>query len=399
MKKFLLAFFLLTCMSGMYIQAQRPPIDAVLVLDVSNSMRQSDPNRLAQEAMALFIYMLGTTGDRVGVVAYAGEVVDTHPMKAIYGEEEQRALLAFINGLGHAGWTDHTLGLDKAMDFLAGGESSQRRVPIIVLLTDGNTELAPRSLRTYADTQEDLTRILAQATYGEIPIYTIGLNHNGRLNHAYIENIAETTGARAFITESAENLPYIVGDILGAFLTYVAVIKEEVYPEPDAIPPVPADYAAPDFVEPYSPALYSPAPAPQRPRLLLYALLAGGMIFIALIIFLVIRKPGRVFTGGLILETANHQPRHCNLIPYGKHTTLRALIGGSPHLAKIALSPSPTAPSHRPQLLLKCKHPHITFRKDFHEYNAKKGLKLSPGTEVVIQLPENVPAIRVKYVA
>ncbi len=44
--------------------ASSPQIDAVLVLDVSHSMSNSDPGSIGNEAMKLFIDMLSAKGDR-----------------------------------------------------------------------------------------------------------------------------------------------------------------------------------------------------------------------------------------------------------------------------------------------------------------------------------------------
>lgn len=49
-------------------------IDAVLVIDVSNSMKTSDSNKVGNEAMKMFIDMLSAQGDKVGIIAYTDKV-------------------------------------------------------------------------------------------------------------------------------------------------------------------------------------------------------------------------------------------------------------------------------------------------------------------------------------
>jgi Mg-chelatase subunit ChlD len=483
LKKALLVFLLMMCLSYIQVQAERPPIDAVLVLDVSNSMRQSDPNRLAQEAMGLFINRLGLSGDRIGVVAYAGEVVGYFPMATLDNAETQAELLTFINATVHAGWTDHSLGLEKALQ-LFQQDFSGERTPIILLLTDGNTEISPNAARTLADAQADLEKILDTAVHINLPIYTIGLNHNGMLNRAYIEKIAQSTGARSFETMNAEGLPDIVNEILANYLSLTTAEEHRLLADGEiqwtAIE-IPNAYISEAHImvfsalplsevtlrnphgyavawnenvvfsqswtysliiltdpmagvwtlgtqgiageairltlfyregEPPPPILIEinkmrPVQAPTSVKIFFpdeasytwtIILIGGIAMIIFMFILLLARKRSRVFTGRLILET-NGQPQLYNLIPYGKRTTFHALLGGSTKLAKIILTPSPTAPSHKPQLLLTCKYPSFTFRKDFHEYDAKKGLNISPGSEVTIQLPDDSPNIHMKYVA
>ena len=59
--------------------SQGSKIDAVLVMDASNSMKNSDPERISSEAMKMFIDMLATTGDKVGVVSYRSDSAGESP--------------------------------------------------------------------------------------------------------------------------------------------------------------------------------------------------------------------------------------------------------------------------------------------------------------------------------
>jgi Mg-chelatase subunit ChlD len=74
MKKF---FFFILILQFTYLTTYAEellPIDAVLVLDVSRSMATADPDRISRDAMHLFIEKLSEERDRVGIVAYAGNV-------------------------------------------------------------------------------------------------------------------------------------------------------------------------------------------------------------------------------------------------------------------------------------------------------------------------------------
>ncbi|MCL2499486.1 MAG: VWA domain-containing protein [Defluviitaleaceae bacterium] len=403
MRKVIIVLLLFVCFTKTHVSAERAPIDAVLVLDVSFSMRHTDPGRLAQEAMGLFIDALGTySGDRVGVVAYAGEVVDYIPLTAIYGLEDADIIRGFINGLGHAGWTDHSLGLDKALHILIEGNNANP-IPFIILLTDGNMEISPASLRTYADAYADLERVVAYAAYKNVLIHTVGLNHNGTLNRAYIDSIASATGGRSYETTTAEALNDIINDILAILLSpqpeqsYMIFIDDELR-QPEAVTAISASYGDHSIPPAYHPT-EPPDSAPHQTRLRATIILGGSAVSKLIFLLLFIRRRSRVFTGKIILESSDRKPRHHNLIAYGKRTTLRALHGGGAQLDKVILTPSPYTPSHKPQLLLTCKHPLFTFRKDYMETDAKKGLTLSPGMEVTILLPENDTDIRLRYVA
>ena len=190
-----------------------PPVDAVLILDVSHSMRHADPNRLAQEAMNLFIDMLGPYGGTVGVVSYAGHVVESLPLTAIGGQAGKDYIKNFINRQYYASWTDHSLGLVEAMRLMREGHNPEHR-PIIILLTDGNKNLNPWGARTPEDAEYDLAQVLSEAAERSFPIHTIGLNYDGTLDQDYIDYIAAATGALSFETSSADNLLDIISAII-----------------------------------------------------------------------------------------------------------------------------------------------------------------------------------------
>lgn len=62
-----------------------------------------------------------------------------------------------------------------------------RNSPLIVVFTDGNNAIGGVANRTPADIDKDLAAIISQAQSEGYPIYTIGLNDNGKLNEAYLE--------------------------------------------------------------------------------------------------------------------------------------------------------------------------------------------------------------------
>ena len=485
----------------MRVQADRPLLDAVLVIDVSNSMRGSDPNRLAQEAMKLFIDMLGTNNDRVGIVAYAGEVKAYLPLTLLDSPAAQATLRDFIDNLYYAGWTDHSTGITKAIQLLFDTENEANNTPLLLLLTDGNTVISPNSPRTYAQAREKLQAKVYYAANTLLPIYTIGLNHDGTLNRFYIEHIAAATNARAFETTGPEALPGIITEILTQRLLLTPADEHQLTADGEkqwvtvSVPPgyvqeahilvfsmlplaeitlinpygeetqwnervslsqssaysliiltepTPGDWrlgkrgidgdnvwvrvflSEAIQAEPVIPTLAPPpedippedTPSedatfenitneifyPEEETAALFpwpglAIIAAALF--ALSIFLRLRKKNRVFTGRLTIEANHHTPQHINLIQYGKRTTLNTLLNthALPQLSNIILTPAPTTPAHRPQLLLTCKNPHLTFRKDFTEIGAKKGLIINPGEKLYIHLPEPASVIKLDYAA
>ena len=375
------------------------PIDAVLVLDVSRSMITADPDRIANEAMNMFIDMLEAGRDKVGIVAYAGHVTYSRGLTLLC-EEETPHLQNSIKNLEYASWTDHPLGLLEAIRILEETYDFEDRQQMIIFLTDGNLNVNPWGARTTAEAEYDKALAISQAQERGIPIYSIGLNFDGQLDRRYTEVIAYETGGLAFETSNAEDLPDIINAIFAVMMTKIQYVEEPPPPEDE-----PTEEPEPEpilIVEepPYIP--YEPFEESRRTWPFAIAILMA----IALIIFAIFRKPKRVFTGRLAIEIIEKNNQHAqpvqykNLIEYGSRTTLRRLIGNEIDAVfdKVEIIPSQTAPSYLPQLLVTCKNPRISFSKNFMEQNAAKGIAITPSTEITVAPDTGEIEIRLRYI-
>jgi len=386
------------------------PIDAVLVLDVSRSMRTADPGRISRDAMNLFIEKLDEGRDRIGVVAYAGQVERSRAMTTIRGQEDRESFRYFINELDYASWTDHGLGLMEAVRIMYDSHEEGRQ-PVIILLTDGNLNVNPSSPRSNAIAQIDVELAIAIAQEQGYPIYTIGLNFDGNLDIDYIRNIADATGGLTFETANAEDLPDIISAIFAAMvpLPPPELVEEEIIIEAPSPAPI-IEATPPPEIFPQAPESPPPIEKPlpyyyeQNGRLWVYAGSGLGLLMLAILIWRTNQSPGRVFTGRLALEvidsnTRTAEPtRYRNLIEYGKRTTLHRLIGSETNhaLDSVKLLPCPNAPSHLPKLQFKCKNPRIKFTKDFMAQDASKGVSISVGSEITAEF-DNMQ-VRLRYI-
>lgn len=373
------------------------PIDAVLVLDVSRSMRTADPERVSRDAMNLFIEMLSEERDRVGVVAYAGRVERSVGLLEINSPDDREYLRRFINGLEYASWTDHGVGLVEGVRILTERETeSDDRQGIIIFLTDGNMNVNPWGERTNYDAREDVYAAVAAASAERIPIHAIGLNFDGNLDMRYVETVARETGGLAFETTDAADIYAIIRAFFNEMIAPPeAEIEEE--PEPDEIIFYEAEPEPEPEPESPPPPQEEPPEEPAQNRALGAAITAGSVIFIGGAAFFLAKKPKRVFTGRLQIETARKSDAQ-NLIEYGSRVSLGPLLGSeSRELHAVIFTPSPTAPSHLPQLHIKCRNPHVKFTKDFLPQDISRGIALTIGTEAAIET--ETEEIRIKYLA
>jgi len=376
------------------------PIDAVLVLDVSNSMRTADPNRISRDAMNMFIDMLEDDRDRVGLVSYAGLVEYSRPLVVINGTEDRVSLTNSIYNMYYASWTDHGIGLLEAVHIMVDDFEYDRQ-QVIIFFTDGNLNVNPWGERTAQNAKDDIALALETAQQYGFPVYTIGLNFDGALDRASIDEMADATGGIAFETANAEDLPQIMAAIFAMMQPSILLVAEE---DLQAITEIEKTLVAEEI--PVQPEIYEPEiftyeeilneDYPPNRIWLFFAIIgiAAGMIA-----YVKIRNPKRVFTGKMLLEVGNghtHKPLLTrNLIEYGRRTTLQRLIGEEVDsaLAMVTIIPHPQAPSHLPQLLIKCKHPQVKFFKDFIAQDTAIGLSL--GAEVMVSF-EGIQ-VRLRY--
>ncbi|WP_416339265.1 vWA domain-containing protein [Paenibacillus macerans] len=219
----LLASFAGVAMAGAAAAAQgaaaqqTSSIDAVLVVDISNSMNTSDTNKVGNEAMKMFIDMLSARGDKVGIVAYTDKVQREKALLKIQSPEDKQDLKNFIDGLDRGPYTDIAVGVREAVKVLQNGAEPGHE-PMIVLLADGNNDFNKNSGRTQSESDRELGEAVDQAKAAGIPIYTIGLNADGKLNKAPLEDLADQTGAKSFSTSSADDLPQILSEIFASHL-------------------------------------------------------------------------------------------------------------------------------------------------------------------------------------
>lgn len=141
MMLFTLAFGLLPLLGKMpAAQAAQAAskIDAMLVIDVSNSMDTSDKDKIGNEAMKMFVDMLSSSGDKVGIVAYTDKIEREKALLEIRSQADKEDLKQFIDQLSRGPYTDIAVGMKEAVKVLQQGADPAHE-PMIVLLATATT--------------------------------------------------------------------------------------------------------------------------------------------------------------------------------------------------------------------------------------------------------------------
>ncbi|MEJ8545180.1 VWA domain-containing protein [Brevibacillus borstelensis] len=195
-----------------FAQAGTDKMDAVLVVDVSNSMSESDKNGVSLEAMKMFVDMTSAQGNKIGVVAYTDKIEREKALVNVNSGQDKKDIKSFIDSLQKGAYTDIAVGVGEAVKILEDGHDPAHS-PIIVLLADGNNYLNAASSRTQQKSDQELDAAVKTAKDKGYPIYTIGLNADGKLNRTPLQQISAETGGAFFETSTADNLPQILSEI------------------------------------------------------------------------------------------------------------------------------------------------------------------------------------------
>lgn len=195
-------------------------VDIVLAMDISGSMLAQDfkPDRLEASKAIAAEFIADREGDRISVVAFAGEAFTQCPLTSDRGAV-QTSLSRLRSGVIDDG-TAIGNGLATAINRL---RESSAKSKVVVLVTDGVNNSGQISPRMAADIARDL----------EVKVYTIGVGRRGQapmpamdpygnvmmvmadveIDEDVLREIARVTGGKYFRAENSEALTKIYEEI------------------------------------------------------------------------------------------------------------------------------------------------------------------------------------------
>lgn len=179
----------------------------VLVIDVSGSMSYTDPQRLRETAAGMFIDLLGDE-DYLGVVIFDDRAELVVPLGPVGSPADKEAIMGKLSPqLDPRGDTDFIAGLQLAYEQFASTDIGDK-VPVVLLLTDGEPDPFPGALKDEAFMDEYMESLWEQVGLlaGEgILVYTVGFS--GEIDADVIKRIAtETLGKYYMLPEPADLL-------------------------------------------------------------------------------------------------------------------------------------------------------------------------------------------------
>jgi len=190
-------------------KAERPPMNVVLLVDVSGSMGPADRLPLLKQGFRLFAESLRPQ-DRVAIVTYAsGTAVALEPTT---GQDKQK-ILGAIDALGAGGSTAGSEGLQRAYA-LAERHFDKAAVNRVILATDGDFNVGIRDPR-------DLERFVADKRKSGVYLSILGVGA-GNLNDALIQRLAQSGNGNAAYIDSLLEARKALGEELGSTMFPIA---------------------------------------------------------------------------------------------------------------------------------------------------------------------------------
>jgi Ca-activated chloride channel family protein len=203
--------------------AQRPPINTVLLIDISGSMGSLDRLPLLQQGFRLFAEQL-RDNDRVSIVTYAtGTAVLLEPTAG----NQKHKILEAIASLGAGGGTAGGEGLERAYA-MAQKNFDPQSVNRVILATDGDFNLG-------ISDPTQLEAFIAAKRKSGVYLSILGVGADN-LNDRLIQRLAQAgNGNASFIDTLPEARKALSGDLGSNMFPIANDVKVQVEFNPDVV--------------------------------------------------------------------------------------------------------------------------------------------------------------------
>lgn len=190
-------------------------IDIVFALDISGSMKKTDENRTAIEAIKMMIDICDEN-DRIGLVAYNDTIAYSFELTNLKDQEQSSRLKNMVDSIEYRGETDIGLGIKRAVGMLGTREDDREK--LVILLSDGKTDLEQSTTgRTLEESAADLSQAVEQAESQNIAVHTIGFANEYLEDTDYLAIISANTQGTTHIAASPLQLNQIINQIIYSY--------------------------------------------------------------------------------------------------------------------------------------------------------------------------------------
>lgn len=179
----------------------KEPVDAVIIMDSSGSMKKTDPNNLRKPAAKLFISLLGIE-DRVSVMSFSDNAYPiTYLLPLDDDKNLERSLQATDKVSSKGVYTNIHAAINRAHDILIQDQSGHQQM--IILLSDGQMDVGndEKSFTLTMQLQDDLIPKLNAAN---IKVYSIAFTEAS--DQALLTSLADNSGGFCKVAQNDSEL-------------------------------------------------------------------------------------------------------------------------------------------------------------------------------------------------
>jgi hypothetical protein len=181
-----------------------PKPDVRLLIDISGSMRDSDPDNLRAPALDLIVRLL-PEGSKAGVWIF-GEDVEELIAHRLVDDDWRRWAQSEVSAITNAGLRTNIPEALAAATYDFEQMNPSYRTSII-LLTDGKVDVAESPMVNAAAARKVLTEVAPELGATGVPVHTIALSDEA--DWTFLRTLAQNTGGIAEKAETPEQLTKI----------------------------------------------------------------------------------------------------------------------------------------------------------------------------------------------
>lgn len=198
-------------------QARIEPIsntDIRVLIDISGSMKQTDPNNLRAPALKILTGLI-PTGVQAGVWQFAEDI---QPLVA-YGRVDTEWANQAYQAADRIGATGYYTDIGAALQVVAADFStlSSAANVHVILLTDGMVDIADDAVANLRARRQLLQQVTTQYVQAGVRVHAIGLSHQADLET--LDTLARLTDGLYTVAENAAMLPDIFLAALDSSIT------------------------------------------------------------------------------------------------------------------------------------------------------------------------------------
>ena len=192
----------LTIITNPALADEKMPMDAVVIMDSSGSMKKTDPKELRKPAAKLFITLLQSE-DSISVVSFSDNAYPVTFLTQLDTEiNKDRALKATERISSRGVYTNLYAAVKKGLELLKDSHDNQHE-PVLILMSDGKMDVGNK-VKSAELKQKIFSELLPEIKKHHIKIYSVAFTANS--DQTLLQEIADASDGRYALAVSDDAL-------------------------------------------------------------------------------------------------------------------------------------------------------------------------------------------------